>query len=231
MSTVGDRDAARPDRLQADAPVGEAPATGPSDHKRAAIIQAARTAFLDDGFEAASMDRIAAAADVSKRTVYNRFESKEVLFAAVVRDLYSDLVEGVSFALDPEGDPMKVLSGFAKALVNDLSRPERQKLIRVVIAEARRFPEISALYFAEGKEPAVGRLAAWVESQMRAGRLAAPDPLLAAQQFLGMLKESAFWPLVLGLTPARSSEAVVDEAVRTFLARYACPGQAGESGA
>lgn len=205
----------------ADAEAETAACAPRSERKRAAIIAAARSAFLEEGFEATSMDRIAAAADVSKRTVYNHFDSKESLFAAVVRALYADLVGGEPFALDPSGDPAAVLSGFAKSLLAELARPERQKLIRVVIAESRRFPQVSALYFAEGKEPAVGRLAAWLHRQDASGRLVVADPVLAAQQFLGMLKESGFWPLVLGLAPTQDSDAVVGEAVQTFLARYA----------
>ena len=52
-----------------------------TDRKREAIIQAAIEAFRADGFEATSMDKIAAKAEVSKRTVYNHFPSKEELFA------------------------------------------------------------------------------------------------------------------------------------------------------
>ena len=192
-----------------------------SDRKRAAIIAAARAAFLADGFGATSMDRIAALADVSKRTVYNHFENKESLFAAFIRDFYADLLDGDRFVLDPAMPPDHALRSFAVALLEELARPDRQDLIRVVIAESRRFPQISTLYFAEGKEPAVRKLAAYLVKQVERGCLIVPDVPLAAQQFLGMLKESWFWPAVLGLAPAQSSETIVDEAVTTFLARYA----------
>ena len=51
--------------------------------KRKTILDAAMAAFRDDGYESASMDRIAELAGASKRTVYNHFGSKEALFQAI----------------------------------------------------------------------------------------------------------------------------------------------------
>src|SRR5277367_2642966 len=59
-----------------------------TDRKRDAIISAAIEEFLATGYDATSMDRIAARANVSKRTVYNHFPSKEVLFAAILHQLW-----------------------------------------------------------------------------------------------------------------------------------------------
>ena len=55
-----------------------------TDRKRDAIVQAAIGEFREHGFNGTSMDRVAAAADVSKRTVYNHFPSKEELFEAIL---------------------------------------------------------------------------------------------------------------------------------------------------
>ena len=55
-----------------------------TNEKRAQIIEAAVSEFQELGFTGASMDRVAARADVSKRTVYNHFESKEALFRAIL---------------------------------------------------------------------------------------------------------------------------------------------------
>ena len=59
-----------------------------TDRKREAIIQAAIAEFRTNGFEVTSMDKIAATAGVSKRTVYNHFPSKDELFAAILRQLW-----------------------------------------------------------------------------------------------------------------------------------------------
>ncbi len=71
-----------------------------TDRKRAAVIAAAIEEFLAAGFDATSMDRIAARASVSKRTVYNHFPSKEALFAAILRQLWdaSDTGEAPAYS-------------------------------------------------------------------------------------------------------------------------------------
>ncbi|WP_155497233.1 TetR/AcrR family transcriptional regulator, partial [Pseudomonas syringae group genomosp. 3] len=60
-----------------------------TDQKRESIVQAAIAEFGDRGFEITSMDRIAARAEVSKRTVYNHFPSKEELFAEMLQRLWN----------------------------------------------------------------------------------------------------------------------------------------------
>ncbi len=57
-----------------------------SDKKRFAILRGAKAVFLKEGFGGASMDQVAAAAGVSKMTVYRHFGSKEELFAGVITE-------------------------------------------------------------------------------------------------------------------------------------------------
>ena len=57
--------------------------------KREDIIQAAVSEFIANGFSATSMDRIAATAQVSKRTVYNHFENKEALFQVITKNIFA----------------------------------------------------------------------------------------------------------------------------------------------
>ena len=58
-----------------------------SELKKQAIIDAAKQEFQDKGFQHASMDNIAQSADVSKRTVYNHFASKEILFEVIACEM------------------------------------------------------------------------------------------------------------------------------------------------
>lgn len=60
-----------------------------SEQKREAIIGAAIQEFKRKGFQSASMDSISAVAKVSKRTVYNHFESKELLFQEIAKQIFS----------------------------------------------------------------------------------------------------------------------------------------------
>lgn len=196
-----------------------APAASRGDRKRAEIIDAAERLFLGEGYGATSMDRIAAEAGASKRTVYNHFAAKEDLFRAVVERLYTALRDEAAAPVAGQ-TAAEALGVFARAFVAHLTSPRLPALIRLVIAEGARFPEVTRIYFVTGKEPAVGRLSEWLAGEAAAGRLRIENPTLAAQQFLGCIKEVLFWPRMLGLTPLHPPQAVVDEAVATFLARY-----------
>ncbi|NYZ13576.1 TetR/AcrR family transcriptional regulator [Azospirillum sp. RWY-5-1] len=199
---------------------GWSPPPKRGDRKRADIVAAAERQFLECGYGAASMDRIAADAGASKRTVYNHFPSKEDLFRAVVEGLYRELLGA---APPPAGgiDPAEALTAFATGLLAHTGNPRLQALIRLVIAENPRFPELTAIYSRTGKEPAVARLSEWLAGEAAAGRLRIEQPTIAAIQFLGCLKEALFWPRLLGIAPALPADTVVREAVATFLARHA----------
>jgi TetR/AcrR family transcriptional repressor of mexJK operon len=69
---------------------------GLSDRKREAILKGGKSVFLKHGFGGASMDEVAAAAGVSKMTVYRHFGSKEDLFAGVITELCQRIVTGRS---------------------------------------------------------------------------------------------------------------------------------------
>ena len=190
-----------------------------TDRKRADIVAAAERLLLEGGYGATSMDRIAAEAGASKRTVYNHFPSKEDLFRAVVEGMY-DTLHGAENTPQPGRPAAEALTAFAQAILTHTGNPRLQALIRLVIAENQRFPEITRIYFQAGKEPAAGRLSEWLAGEATAGRLSVSNPTLAAQQFLGSLKEALFWPRLLGLAPLHPPEEVVAEAVATFIARY-----------
>ncbi len=198
-----------------------ADSTKRSDAKRAAIIAAATEAFLAQGYEAASMDAIAAHAGVSKRTVYNHFPSKRDLFRAVTQRLYEGLLDADAL-LPPAGEaPETALPRLARAILGHLRRPEVSGLLRLVIAEQHRIPELAAEFQSVGKGPAVGLVEQYFAAQSGLGRLAVPDPLLAAQQFLGAVKESLFWPALIGVPIAKDEAAVIEAATSMILRIYA----------
>ncbi|HLO77794.1 MAG TPA: TetR/AcrR family transcriptional regulator [Magnetospirillum sp.] len=186
------------------------------DAKRQAVVDAAQRIFLGQGYASASMDGIAAEAAVSKRTVYNHFASKRELFQAVVTRLYAGLNEAERGGL-PENDPPElVLPRFAAEVLAHMRRPEITGLIRLIIAEQPRFPELGLALHTGGKGPAVALLERYLAAQHRLGRLVVPDPWLASAQFLGGVKEAAFWPALLGLPVAEDGHAI-KAAVRGFL--------------
>ncbi|WP_322015444.1 TetR/AcrR family transcriptional regulator [Paraburkholderia sp. J12] len=194
-----------------------------TDRKRAAIVEAAIEEFLAAGFEATSMDRIAARACVSKRTVYNHFPSKEALFEAIMLQLWD-----ASHATDTSpwraGEPLRPqlveLLMRKLRLLNDASF---LSLARMAIAAAMHAPERAndmVTRMGEREED----LTVWIRAATAAGRLRIDDPLFASQQLQGLVKAFAFWPQVaMGKPPLGEDEQkkVAEAAADMFLARYA----------
>ncbi|MGA9911371.1 MAG: TetR/AcrR family transcriptional regulator [Paraburkholderia sp.] len=194
-----------------------------TDRKRAAVIGAAIEEFLAAGFDATSMDRIAARACVSKRTVYNHFPSKEVLFAAILRQLWdsSDTGETPAYsACQPLREQLLQLLSKKLSLLNDEAF---LSLARVAIAAGIHSPERARDMVARMGEREED-LTVWIRAAAADGRLKTSDPMFASQQLQGLVKAFAFWPQVtMGQPPLSSDEQrqVAESAADMFLARYA----------
>lgn len=110
----------------------------------ARILDAARTVFLLRGFEGATVDEIAEVARSGKRTIYARFEDKRSLFTEVVM---RDILERIAtFKVEvPSGTTVEQrLTNVASTLMHWGLDPGRIGLMRLAIAEARRFPDLAA---------------------------------------------------------------------------------------
>src|SRR6218665_1038108 len=163
-------------------------ATSPrlTDRKRDAIVQAAIAEFREHGFAGTSMDRVAATAEVSKRTVYNHFPSKDELFAAILWQLWERSRSLVSVPYDgrrPLRDQLLELLGQKMTLLNDASFID---LSRVAMAEMMHTPERAQAMVERLSEKEEG-LPLWVRAAQQDGRLrAGVDPQYAASQLHGM---------------------------------------------
>ncbi|MBP2298544.1 TetR/AcrR family transcriptional regulator [Azospirillum picis] len=191
--------------------------------KRDAVVVAATSAFLTHGYEASSMDAIAAEAGVSKRTVYNHFPGKRELFQAVVSGLYEGFHSDGVQTLRQDQPPEQALPAFLRSLLVHLRRPEVRGLLRLVIAEHQRFPELSQDYLDGGKSHAYALLDAYIAGQHAQGRLHAPDPHSVATQLLGGIKEVLFWPTMLGLPVAADPDQVITESVAALVRAHGRP--------
>ncbi len=110
----------------------------------ARILDAARKVFLERGFEGASIDEIAKVARSGKPTIYARFRDKRALFTAVVtRDILSRISEFKAEV--PTGATIEErLTSAASTLLHWGLDSERIALMRLAIAEARRFPDLAS---------------------------------------------------------------------------------------
>lgn len=200
------------------------PAVRLSERKRQAIVQAAIALFRAHGFDATSMDRIAAMAEVSKRTVYNHFPSKDALFAEILAQLWqrSALALDLPYCADqPLQTQLLALLRLKMSMLNDASFID---LARVAIAETIHVPERAQAMVARLGDREEG-VTAWIRAAAADGRLRVDQPQFAANQLHGLLKGFAFWPQVtMGQPPLSASEQeqVVASAAAMFLAHYQC---------
>ena len=193
-----------------------------TDRKREAIIQAAIVEFRASGFDITSMDKIAATAGVSKRTVYNHFPSKEELFAEILHKLWTSISAQQDTVYRHDLPLRGQLEELLGAKLHLLADNNFLDLARVAIAATIHSPERAQDMVARLGEREEG-LTAWIREAQADGRLKAVDPCFAAQQVHGLIKAFAFWPQISMGQPALSPElqaTVVAAALDMFLACY-----------
>jgi TetR/AcrR family transcriptional regulator of autoinduction and epiphytic fitness len=193
-----------------------------TDRKRQAIVDAAIAEFRASGFEATSMDKIAATAGVSKRTVYNHFPSKDELFAQILQQLWCSSAALTDIPYDPARPLREQLLGLLWDKMNMLQDAYFLDLARVAIAEAIHSPERAHEMVARlsAKEEGLTR---WLRAAQTDGTLRAADPVLASHMLQGQLKTFAFWPQVTLNQPpldAATQTTVVEATVDMFLSYY-----------
>jgi AcrR family transcriptional regulator len=191
--------------------------------KRRQILDGARSIFLSQGFDAASMGEIARAAGVSKGTLYVYFENKEELFEATVHQQCDAQAEALFDLNSSDGDVEGVLTRLGTGFIGFLCDPEKASALRTVIAIADRMPEIGKKFYESGPACGIAMLAAYIKRQVDAGVLVVDDCEVAAAQFLDACQSTLFKPVLFNFAPPPSRERiehVVKIAVRTFLAAY-----------
>lgn len=193
-----------------------------TDRKREAIIQAAIAEFRANGFEVTSMDKIAATAGVSKRTVYNHFPSKEELFAEILNQLWARISAEESVVYNRDQPLRDQLRQMLHAKVQLMADENFLTLARVAIAATIHSPERAQNMVERMGEREEG-LTVWIRAAQADGRLKAVDPEFAAHQVQGLLKTFGFWPQMSMGRAALDVEmqnTVAESALEMFLACY-----------
>jgi len=194
-----------------------------SELKREAIIEAAKSAFKDFGVKATSMDKLAEIAQVSKRTVYNHFSSKEELVMYLVTDLWQKNVMNVNYQYDAN----KPLTLQLKELI----------LIEIDLVNSQEYLDLSRVgighlfYNLEALQQEMAKLACqtttlqrWIAAAADDNRLVVKDVEFASHQIHSLIEGSCFWPQLTGCKPLitlKEKLLITEETAEMFLARYA----------
>ncbi len=151
-----------------------------------AIIKAATELFLSQGYSNTNLEQVAAAAGVTKPTVYNHFGSKEALLRKVTQLNASARVTALSAELTPSSDPRQDLVGFGDAILATVLSDQSRAWHRLAGAEALTHPEVGEAFYAAGPARVIELLTEYLATQKRLGRVVMPNPGRAAEQLLGL---------------------------------------------
>ncbi|PSW12301.1 TetR/AcrR family transcriptional regulator [Photobacterium rosenbergii] len=192
--------------------------------KQENIVCAALEIFSEKGLEQASMEAISKKAEVSKRTLYKYYPTKESLFEVIVERLVSNVKVISSIPFNPDQSIQDQLTHIARKEVELLCSPCFMAVARVVMSECIRSKELAAL-MVEKFQPLDGchGLSQWIQDGVKAGKLEVAHPEIASEQFIASLKATIFWPQIMAHMPAPGPEvqlATIESAVKQFVAAY-----------
>ncbi|WFB47619.1 TetR/AcrR family transcriptional regulator [Vibrio coralliilyticus] len=195
---------------------------GRSEIKREAILVAAKQAFQEFGVQNTSMDKLSAMAEVSKRTVYNHFESKEAIVMELLSELWRTSMADHEVAGLVELDLEQQLVAMLESEINVVTDPHYVDLAKVALGYFLYKPD--ELKEQEEKmskqETALFR---WLNEQAEKQTLAMDDIVVASTQLHSLVKGSAFWPQVLGMKPSltkQEARVLAEQTARLFMSQY-----------
>ena len=201
---------------------GEDPAAKRERRKEARpgeLLDAALDLFVEKGFAATRSEEVAARAGVSKGTLFLYFPSKEELFKAVVRENMSGRFAEWNDEFERfDGSTAEMVRYCMQVWWDRVGATRASGITKLIISEARNFPELAAFYQHEVIRPGVELVRRILQRGVDRGEFRALDldyavfNIVAPMIFLVMMKHSlgACVPQDYALDPQRYLDAQVD---------------------
>jgi len=193
------------------------------DKRRQAMLDAAGSVFSEKGYEAATLAEVVARSGGSLSTLYALFGNKSGLLTAMVSERcerISSIIDGATLS---GREPAVALREIARYLLDQLIDPDGIALLRIVIAESGRQPELGQRFYEAG--PASGRrtMGRYLASQVKRGALDIDDPEAASIYFFHMLLGDLQMRMLCGVSVDRDldADAHVSRTVDAFVRLYA----------
>jgi AcrR family transcriptional regulator len=202
------------------------PTRDAADRLSAHVVACAARLFLRNGYAGASIEAVAAEAGVGKNTIYRRYATKSDLFQAVVDHQMQIVLPPPDTAAATDEDLTAGLRRIGALLVKAALNPETTALQRLIIAEAERFPELSAICLDRAFSPAIA-IARVVLELHAAPETDAPRLDFAAEQFVANMVYGPHLHALMGHRALTSPEAIalyVDNALTLFLSGWRLAG-------
>ena len=186
--------------------------------RRRAFLAAATEVFLRKGYAEATLDEIIALSGGSRQTLYAMFGGKQGLFEAILAERCEAILAPLAAEAALAQPPEEALVGLGVRLLGMLASGSAA-LVRTVVAEAVRAPEIARLFWRLGPGRNRELVARYLAHQAAAGVLVLDDPEKAAARFIGMVLGLAHLRALLDLEP-RPEPAEIEADVRAAVAHF-----------
>ncbi len=192
--------------------------------KRRQVLLAAEALFMAQGYGAVSMDQVARKASVSKATLYAHFPSKDALFATIVADKGTDNVLGDDLFPRHVVDLRAALEAIGLRMLRFMLRERTLAIYRIALAESARFPELGHAFHQNGPQRFCDRFCVWLADLQIQGLVETPDPVMAANQFMALMRCGVFLRRSMSQPPEPTEAEIVStvtSAAATWLKAYA----------
>ena len=194
-----------------------------SEERRQAILDVAREAFTQLGFENTTMSEIANRTGGSKATLYNYFSSKEELFAAVIDEFGRKRIAEAFMSMNPAKPVREEITRLGLHYLRFILNPDVIGLRAVIVHESAR-TNIGREYYRLGPQRGWQYISQYIEQQSRSGQLCAIENSWAAAMHLkGLLEVEMLEPLLLGARACpddKEMAEVVERAINVFMLAY-----------
>lgn len=165
--------------------------------RREAIIAAGLEEFVARGFAATRLDDVARRAGVAKGTIYLHFKDKEALFEELIRTAIVPLVTRLGAPPAPGGSVRDMIERFAQAFIQEVATTKRGDIVRLIVAEGPRFPNVADFYYREVVSRGLAGMRALIELGIARGEIAEKNlarfpQILVAPAIVAVIWQSLF---------------------------------------
>lgn len=153
------------------------------------IVNAACELFVELGFQATTLDKVAQRAKISKLSIYRHFENKEALFSAAITARCHQFSPNALFE-GTEGSAEDQLIAVGSALLRTLLNPDVRSVEAMVMADKTNQPSLSRLHYEAGPGRVITQIQALLCQLHAKAILNVPDPVRSARLFAALFKGS-----------------------------------------
>ncbi len=208
-----------PRKIQSTRPAAGRPTREQAEQRHNELLDRALELFLEKGFELATIDAIAAAVGMTKRTVYGLYADKTALFKATIQRAIERWIVPIETLHAAETDDLEAtLIAVARIRMTNAVSPAGLRLQRIINTESYRFPEVFTVAYEQGSRPTIEFLTDLLRRHAKKGKVSIEKPDIAATAFLSMVVGGPLRAIVWG---GAVDEAALEEriqyCVRLFL--------------